>query len=113
METYPLASIAASQLAIATGASTGRSSATLFGGHESALRQTVIALAEGRTMEIHNSPESATLMVISGTLTIASSEAEVDVSSGDLLVVPSEPHTITARQDATALLTVSKGEYPD
>lgn len=113
MEHYAIDAIAASQLDIAKNASAGRSSTTIFGGQESSLRQTIIALAEGSVMEVHHSPEEATLLVITGALLIATSESNVDVSSGDLLILPAEPHTVTAIEASTALLTVSKGDYPD
>jgi hypothetical protein len=52
------------QLELAGGASSGRSASTVYGGHEHNLRQTVIALAAGRTLEQHENPGEATVHVL-------------------------------------------------
>jgi quercetin dioxygenase-like cupin family protein len=113
MEKYSLTEIATAQLRLSKEAAAGRSSATLLGGHDHALRQTVIAIVEGQVMQIHNGPLEATLLVLNGSVEVATDDEGIELSSGDLLVLPGGPHSITARADATALLTVSKGEYPD
>jgi hypothetical protein len=47
MEKLSLTALAREQLKLARCASSGRSSHTVYGGHEHVLRQTVIALASG------------------------------------------------------------------
>ncbi len=113
MEKYSLTHIATAQLQISRDAAAGRSSATLIGGHDHALRQTVIAIVGGQVMQIHNGPVEATLLVLNGSVDVATDDERIELSSGDLLVLPGGPHAITARSDTTALLTVSKGDYPD
>ena len=113
MEKYDLSDVAIAQLQIAKDAPAGRSSATVLGGHASSLRQTVIALVEGQVMEIENGPHEATLLVLSGSFDITTVDEGAEASSGDLVILPTVPHTITARDDTTALLTVAKGDYPD
>jgi len=44
----------------------GRSSETVYGGHEHVLRQTVIALAAGRELSEHGNPGESTLLVLRG-----------------------------------------------
>lgn len=113
MQQFAIDAIAASQLYIAMNASAGRSSAAIVGGQDRSLRQTIIALAEGSVLEVHHGPEEATLLDVSGAHLITTSDGTMDVSSADLLVLPAEPRTVTAAEDSTALLTVSKGDYPD
>ena len=54
MKTTSLTDLAREQLEAARGASSGRASVTVFGGHEHDLRQTVIALAGGRSLGEHD-----------------------------------------------------------
>src|ERR1019366_116382 len=61
-----LDAIGREQLAHAKDESSGRSSSTVFGGHEQVLRHTVIALREGASLTEHNSPGEATIIVLSG-----------------------------------------------
>ena len=113
MEKFALADVGSAQLRISKDAAAGRSSATLLGGHDHALRQTVIAIVEGQVMQIHNSPIEATLLLLTGSVDIVTDDEGIELAPGDLVVLPGGPHTITARFDTTALLTVSKGDYPD
>jgi len=113
VEKYALTDVGTAQLRICQDAPSGRSSATLLGGHDHALRQTVIALLGGQVMGIHNSPVEATLLLLTGSADVTTADEGFEVFPGDLLVLPAAPHTITARDDVTALLTVSKGDYAD
>lgn len=85
----------------------GRSAVTLHGGHEHALRQTLIALAEGHALGEHESPGEATLQVIVGHVRLATTGDAWEGSAGDLLVIPPERHDLTALTDCAVLLTVS------
>ena len=71
MDTISLAALADEQLDKARAASSGRSAHTVYGGHEHALRQTLIALAAGRGLDEHESPVEATLQVLQGRLALA------------------------------------------
>lgn len=68
MQKASLTHLAEGQLAAAREASSGRSSVTVFGGREHDLRQTLIALAEGRSLGEHEAPGEATLQVLVGTV---------------------------------------------
>ena len=103
-----LTTVAQTQLDVARGASSGRASATVFGGHEHSLRQTVIALVAGEGLQEHESPGEATLQVLSGHVELRCDEATWSGSSGDLLVIPDARHSLAALEDSVVLLTVVK-----
>jgi quercetin dioxygenase-like cupin family protein len=68
MEKFSLTALARQQLHQARQAASGRSAATVYGGHEHTLRQTVIALAAGQSLEEHENPGEATVHVLTGHL---------------------------------------------
>jgi quercetin dioxygenase-like cupin family protein len=88
--------------------STGRSAETVFGGHERTLRQTVIALTEGRSMSEHESPGDATLYVLRGRVRLFADDTSWDARTGDLLVIPDSRRAVEALEDSVVLLTVAK-----
>jgi quercetin dioxygenase-like cupin family protein len=88
--------------------STGRSSSTVFGGHERVLRQTLIALTAGRSMSEHENPGEATVVVLRGRVRLAAMGEEWEGRSGDLLIVPKARHGIEAIENSVILLTVAK-----
>jgi quercetin dioxygenase-like cupin family protein len=100
--------LAREQLGRARTSSSGRSAATVFGGHEHVLRQTVIALVGGRRLDDHVNPGEATVYVLSGRVTLAAGGDSWNGSPGDLLVVPDSVHSLEAREDSAVLLTVAK-----
>ena len=93
----------------APGAAGGsRAAQTVVGGHEKALRQTVIALAKDAALAEHASPGEATLYVLRGRVTLTAGTASWEGREGDLLVIPDAPHSVTALADSAVLLTVVK-----
>jgi quercetin dioxygenase-like cupin family protein len=85
----------------------GRSSQTVYGGHEHVLRQTVIALTKGQSLREHNSPGEATIHVLTGRVRLSAGEVSWDGKAGDLIVIPNERHALLAIEDAAVLLTVA------
>ncbi len=108
MEKSSLTALARQQLALAQAASSGRSSHTVYGGHEHVLRQTVIALAAGQMLDEHENPGEATVHVLQGRVRLGAGDTSWEGSPGDLLIVPAARHTLEALEAAAVLLTVAK-----
>jgi quercetin dioxygenase-like cupin family protein len=108
MDKISLTALARQHLAAAQRASSGRSSHTIYGGHEHVLRQTLMALVAGSELHEHESPGEATLQVLSGRVRLTSNDAEWDGATGDHLVIPASRHGLHAVQDSVVLLTVAK-----
>jgi quercetin dioxygenase-like cupin family protein len=100
--------MAREQLERAKDASSGRSSSTVFGGHEYVLRQTVVALREGSSLTEHNSPGEATIIVLSGRVRLSAGSTSWEGRKGDLLVIPPERHSLEALKDTVIVLTTAK-----
>jgi quercetin dioxygenase-like cupin family protein len=105
MQKMSLDAIAHQQLTDARKAHAGRSATTVFGGHEHALRQTVIALLAGSALGDHENPGEATIYVISGRVEISAGSDVWQGRSGDLLIVPDTTHGLRALEDSVVLLT--------
>jgi quercetin dioxygenase-like cupin family protein len=89
-----------------------RVSRTVVGGHEKALRQTVIALAKDAALAEHASPGEATVLVLRGRVTLTAGTESWEGREGDLIIVPDDPHSLTAQADSAVLLTVVKRPLP-
>src|SRR6202035_53902 len=89
-----------------------RESRTVVGGHEKALRQTVIALAKDAALAEHVSPGEATIIVLRGRVTLTAGTESWEGREGDLLILPDAPHSLTALADSAVLLTVAKLPLP-
>jgi quercetin dioxygenase-like cupin family protein len=105
MHTVSLDTIAREQLDIAGKATSARSSSTIFGGHEHALRQTVVALRSGATLSEHENPGEATLIVLSGRVELTAGADAAEGTRGDLIVIPDAMHGLRALEDSVVLLT--------
>lgn len=108
MEKSSLSALVRQQLDLAQSASSGRSSHTVYGGHEHVLRQTVIALARGQVLDEHANPGEATVHVLHGRVRLAAGDTSWEGSPGDLLIVPDARHTLEALESSAVLLTVAK-----
>jgi len=108
MQKFSLDAIAREQGKRAGAASSGRSAETVFGGHEHALRQTVLALTAGSALDEHENPGESTIQVLRGRVRLTAGQVAWEGRAGDLLVVPDARHALAALEDSAILLTVSK-----
>jgi quercetin dioxygenase-like cupin family protein len=107
VNTTSLTRLAEDQLDKARTASSGRAAVTVHGGHEHDLRQTLIALAAGRTLGEHDAPGEATLQVLVGSVRLTAGDEAWEGTAGDHVVIPPLRHDLHAETDAVVLLTVA------
>jgi len=105
MQKLSLEAIARAQLESARTSAAARSSSTVFGGHEHALRQTVIALLADGSLGEHENPGEATLYVLSGRVELTADTEAWEGRTGDLLIIPDSRHGLRAIEDSVVLLT--------
>ena len=86
----------------------GRAAHTLTGGADRALRQTLIGLLAGATLDEHESPGEATLYVVSGRIVLRAGTDETELSAGMHVAIPDSRHSLAALEDSAILLTVAK-----
>ena len=107
VNTWSLTALADEHLAVARTSASGRSAHTVHGGHEHALRQTLIALTAGSGLAEHNSPGEATLQVLCGRVRLTAAGDSVEAEAGGFLVIPPQRHSLDAIDDSAVLLTVA------
>ncbi|MFB7666818.1 cupin [Kitasatospora sp. NPDC056138] len=81
----------------------GRSAHLLL--HDGVLRQTVIALTAGTSLDEHNAPLAASLQVLRGRVSLTVSGRQIELKAGQLRPIPQERHGLLAHQDSVVLLT--------
>jgi quercetin dioxygenase-like cupin family protein len=107
MQGESLRRVGEEQMVLARDNGSGRAAVTVFGGREHDLRQTLIALVEGRALGEHESPGEASLLVLRGRVRLHASEESWDGDEGDYLIIPPTRHDLEAVTDAVVLLTVA------
>ncbi|MFF4871772.1 cupin [Streptomyces sp. NPDC090109] len=98
-----LTALADEHLAAARTAPHGRSAHLVM--HDGVLRQTVIALTAGTSLDEHNAPPAASLQVLRGRVNLTAAGRAEELRAGGLRMIPKERHGLTALEDAVVLLT--------
>lgn len=94
-------------LTAATESSAGRSAHTLTPGAHAPLKQTLLALRGGESLNEHESPGAATLQVLHGRVRLVAGALEVEMGEGDHAPIPPARHHLDAIDDTVVLLTVA------
>jgi len=87
--------------------SSGRAAHTLTGGADRMLRQTLVGLVAGATLDEHENPGEATLYVVSGRVVLRAGADETMLSPGMHIAIPERRHSLAALEDSAILLTVA------
>lgn len=85
----------------------GRASRTLTPGAGATLKQTLLALREGRRLDPHTTNGTATIQVLRGTVVLTAGGDELALDAGQWATVPQSEHDLRAEADAVVLLTVA------
>lgn len=107
MDALTLTELAEELIAKARASSAQRSGHTIHGGRDHHLRQTVVGIAAGGELAEHESPDEATLQVISGRVTITAGEDTWEGGPGAYVVIPPMRHRLDALEDSAIMLTVA------
>lgn len=107
MDAYSLHQLAVEQIETARHATSGRAARTLHGGHDAALRQTVLAFTAGHGLGDHEAPGEATLQVLTGRVRLITATDSWEGEAGDHLAIPTARHSVEAVEDSAVLLTVA------
>ncbi|MET9802604.1 cupin [Streptomyces sp. NPDC006368] len=100
---YDLNAIAEEHLIAAHADEHGRSANLIV--RDQPLRQTVIALTAGTSLDEHNTPPAASLQVLRGVVRVTMPSGDVELTMGSLYLLPHERHGLKAVTDAAVLLT--------
>ena len=111
MQKLSLDALAREQLELARRAPARRASTTVVGGHERAMRQTLIALLAGSALDEHENPGEASLVVLRGRVELSAGADHWDARAGDLVEIPPARHTLVAHEDSAVLLTAVPREH--
>lgn len=108
MQKTSLTALARQELEAARRAPSGRSARTVYGGHEHALRQTLIAVRADRVLADYENPGEATVHVLAGRVVLHAGADSWSGWVGDLIIVPPGVQSLEAVDDSVVLLTVVK-----
>ena len=70
------------------------------------MKQTLLALIGGTSLQEHDAPTVATLQILHGRVRLVAGSTEVELATGDHTIIPAQRHHLDAMEDAVALLSV-------
>lgn len=105
MDNTSLTALARELAGEAQTASSGRAARTVYGGHGHLLRHTMIALANGCSLDEHENPGEATVQVIRGRVRVDGGGDSWEGAAGHLLAIPPCRHSLHALEDSVVVLT--------
>ncbi|MFJ9414219.1 MULTISPECIES: cupin [unclassified Streptomyces] len=73
--------------------------------HDGPLRQTVIALIAGASLDEHNAPPAASLQVLKGQVRLVGPHGSQELRAGQVIAIPHERHGLRALEDSVVMLT--------
>lgn len=85
----------------------GRSADILV--HDGPLRQTLIAMTGGSELGEHNSPPAASVLVLSGVVSVIAGDDTVTLRAGELRGLSHHRHSVAALEDSVFILTTVTG----
>jgi quercetin dioxygenase-like cupin family protein len=71
------------------------------------LRHTVIALSAGSALDEHESPGSATLLVLRGRVRLVAGDGRTELGEYQISPIPGARHSLHAEEDSVVLLSVA------
>ncbi|GAA3676455.1 MULTISPECIES: cupin domain-containing protein [Yimella] len=86
----------------------GRSALTLKGGGGQTLGQVLLTMNAGSQLADHNNPGEATLLVLSGEVTLGWADGSARLKAGEYTVIPQTKHRLDAHADSVVLLSVAR-----
>ncbi|MFI9046368.1 cupin [Streptomyces sp. NPDC053427] len=98
-----LYTLARDQLDDARASAHGRSAHLFL--HDGPLRQTVIALIAGASLDEHNAPPAASLQVLKGRVRLVGPHGSEELKAGQVIAIAHERHGLRALEDSVVLLT--------
>ena len=113
METVVLDTLGDRLLAEARTASSGRCAVTIHGGHVHSLRQTLVGVAAGHTLDEHENTGELTLQLVRGRARVVAGSDTAEMDAGDYVVVPLQWDSFEALEDTVVLLTAAVHRHPD
>lgn len=113
METVALGVLGDKLLSEAHSASSGRYAVTIHGGHVHSLRQTLIGVVAGRSLDEHENTGEVTLQLIRGRARVVAGSDTAEMDAGDYVVVPLQWDSFEALEDTVVLLTAAVQGHPD
>ena len=85
----------------------GRAARTLTPGAGVPLKQTLLALSAGASLQDHVAPGPATIQILIGVARLTSAGQTTLLSAGEWANIPDATHGLEAAEDVAALLTVA------